>query len=379
MLEAIKDFAAKRESVLESLVSALTDPVRIRKKILYSRKYDDQEYSPIRDALKDNLWEDLLKATGRFFLKPANISFPDYVQKILSSPVSHLCLDLKTPPEKDDLVVLFPEDDGKNLSYDVDQHLLADFAVVLQKEGECHERVNDTLIYLLIGDDRKRTHVITSTTGFSSSFCRVIPNQSQGDEIRIGDIVYAQIQARQMQIKQFRQSHREQSHTEQSYTEQAQHACGPGREASASTGTYVVLYIDGQNALLQQISSESQGLYLLQGGYSPTKVQVELLEKAQAPSVPVNDARTQEELKALVKNTVYTFFEQEGLFKMYDLWKQLLITWAKGNGEAGALGNLEDFVSDKLRDKGITYNQLNKFFETVRIVEEINPKGNQTK
>ena len=59
---------------------------------------------------------------------------------------------------------------------------------------------------------------------------------------------------------------------------------------------------------------------------------------------------------------------------MYDLWKQLLITWARGNCEEGVLGTLEDFVSGKLRDKGITYHQLNKFFETARIVEEINPK-----
>ena len=364
MLEAIKDFAEKRESALESLVRALTDPVRIRKRIKYSRKYDEEEYSPIRDALKYGLWEDLVKATGRFFLKPApDVSFPDYVQKILSSPVSHLCLDLNIPPEKDDLVVVFPENDDKNLSHGVDQHILVDFAVVLRKAGEYYERVNDTFIYHLAREDGKRETVFTSTNEFPSKICRLIPNQSQGDDINVGDIVYIQ-----RQFKQLRKQ------PKQSSAAQVQQACEPCEEASVARGAYVVLYIDGNHAQLQQINPESKGLYILHGGYSPIKVQVDQLEKAQAPLVPINDVRTQEELKTLVKNTVYTFFKHEGFLKMYDLWKQLLITWARGNGEEGVLGTLEDFVSGKLRDKGITYHQLNKFFETARIVEEINPK-----
>ncbi len=279
------------------------------------------DYSILDHDFKIFLWLDLIRATGRYIPKPSiDISFPEYVRKIISSPVSPLCIDFGTQPEVGESVVVFDRikihDNAKGFNPDVPVGILSHVH---------YYREDDWIYYITLAtggsisiDSQLENCAMPSYLhGKPESFARLISNQANSGIPEIGDIVRVKTDRGVIPVHKKKY-------------------CGDRllykQEIDLKRDYYV-------------LGKENKQLYLVPVGESSGRmtsncqifiVPIENVKKKKQKKLPErgtsHDIRyqTQEELREIVYATVLNFFREEGLCgegmaSRYENWRHALI------------------------------------------------------
>lgn len=347
MLEAIKELASSETTIgqLSGLERALAGRVSRTRSTAWEFLRDDgeitpndpkedyftrgrmpkthfkpEDYSILDYDFKMFLWLDLIRATGRYIPKPSTgITFPDYVRKILSSPVSSLCIDFGTQPEIGESVVVFDRikihDNAKGFNQEAPAGIL----------NFVHEYVEDDWIYYItlatggsiaIDSQLENCAMPRYLHGKPESFARLISNQTNSGIPEIGDVVRVKTETGVIPV-----------HKEQYLGGRLLY-----KQKIDLKKEYYVLGKEKKYLFLAQVG-ESSGrwtsecqIFIVPIKNVDKKAQKKLPERGTSHEVRY---QTQEELRAIVYSTLLNFFRAEGLAVRYEAWRQVLIQHEK--------------------------------------------------
>ena len=340
------------------------DPVLSRKNISGTEEdlLEADTHSMIEHYLQFVVWEKLVANTGRFFRRPSGYDFDnflDYINAVLDSPVSDICVELIGSHEVGDLMIdletrSIDVEDGREVVIDREPTIGVLFSKKKEYQGNSY-----CLDYHL--GIMGKGWTLSDEVGIRGHLGRFLGKAYSTAAIKIGDIVLARDSESYLILENMQEEY-ESRITRNSGRKSFQHS--PNLRVSArvvQAQKYVVMGYDENELVLLPIEFEEgkikctdKAVGILSDnandGASPREnpayviVSVDDVVRYQLTSADLSFQRkkdqdiftnhylTQPQLARIVKKTVYDFFVEHRLFETEEKWRQFFI-YAESTGQ----------------------------------------------